>query len=566
MQQFWYTIKKIQDTNSYELLLANKNCTVNAKVFRTILDICLRVEGVDFIDVPDDDTALTFLIHLSYKGLLNMYTDMFVDHMHQPWRTLAVIMNKCFSGKTMFIKYSKNQIPLKKSRCKGSKGKKISDKSQETVDVSEESKPEPEPAKKKTSSKRRVKKKVTLSADDNIVSDDPDAALELAKSISQTKDEEAEAARKVYARIMTEFVPESAKKKSSGRSSKSVVIQDTLSTPKSKPATSKSKLKEDNQLLKDQMKELVVNQGFSISLQSSLLPQGDEQDSEFFDDDNDDVKKDEKDGDANDEGDDHVSDTQDADDEDVKSESDEDEIYKYKIHVRKDKDVDIENAKVNESDKGDEDVTDAAKEDIEKTSKVKDDTMKTKFPPSSSGLSISLETPQIQSPLVQKVPVSVILETTNLPHIPEILTEPLVFTTVSLPQVTLIISSIQQTPTLVPKQPIKMDAPTISIAVPKSNALTSVKLRLAKLEKRCPSSTKDTPKGKALTKGSKAGKSASAKKPTEEPIVEVVMDDVGDDVAHDDNQPQDTLEPKTRKTLNLDWLKRPLRPLTPDLD
>ncbi|GJZ98342.1 hypothetical protein Tco_0670795, partial [Tanacetum coccineum] len=48
MQQFWYSIKKVQGTDSYEFLLANKKCIVNAEVFRTILDICPRVEGVDF--------------------------------------------------------------------------------------------------------------------------------------------------------------------------------------------------------------------------------------------------------------------------------------------------------------------------------------------------------------------------------------------------------------------------------------------------------------------------------------------------------------------------------------
>ncbi|GJR60851.1 hypothetical protein Tco_1503013 [Tanacetum coccineum] len=53
----------------------------------------------------------------------------------------------------------------------------------------EESEPEPELTRKKTTSKRRVKNKVTLSADDNIISDDPNAALELAKSISQTEAE-----------------------------------------------------------------------------------------------------------------------------------------------------------------------------------------------------------------------------------------------------------------------------------------------------------------------------------------------------------------------------------------
>nr|GEZ16053.1 hypothetical protein [Tanacetum cinerariifolium] len=110
----------------------------------------------------------------------------------------------------MFIKYLTHQIPPKKSRGKGSKEKKTIEESQETVDVFKESKPESEPAKKKS----------------------------LAKSISQTKAEEVEAARKVHAthsRIMIESVPEFAKKKSSGRSSKSAVIQDTSSSPKYKP-------------------------------------------------------------------------------------------------------------------------------------------------------------------------------------------------------------------------------------------------------------------------------------------------------------------------------------------
>ncbi|GJW27735.1 hypothetical protein Tco_0044610 [Tanacetum coccineum] len=44
------------------------------------------------------------------------------------------------------------------------------------------------------------------------------------------------------------------------------------------------------------------------------------------------------------------------------------------------------------------------------------------------------------------------------------------------------------------------------------------------------STTKDTPKGKTLTKGSKTGKSALAKEPVEEPIAEVIMDDAGDNV------------------------------------
>ncbi|GKB30550.1 hypothetical protein Tco_0869951 [Tanacetum coccineum] len=863
MQQFWYTIKKVKYTESYQFLLANKKCTFNVEVFRTILDICPRVEGVDFTGVPDDDTSLTFLIDLGYKGLLNRHTNMFVDHMHQPWRTLEAIINKCLSGKTasndklrksridilwgmfnrenvdypeliwedvayqidhrkekisrredyqeyglpipivmltnaikqsesyqMFIKYSTGQI----------RPKKITGK---------ESEPEPEPATKKTFSKRRFKKKVTLSADDNIISDDPDVALELGKSISQTEVEEAEAARQVHAthaRIVTESIPKSLKKKSGGKSSKSVVIQDTPSALKSKPATSKSKLKDAPfltlaeqeatnimQALKESKKTSkrqpgtggsnegtgtiprVPDESIIVSATSSkgtsikpgvpdeenditekkvILEWGDKQDSEHTDDDHDDVEKDDKD--------------------DVKTKSDKDDIKKYKIRVRKDEDEEITNAEVDDSNKGDEEITDAAKADAKKTSEVKDDAKKTELSLSSSSLSVSSgfgdqflklssnsslvstvkdttnteinsllevkiqsKVPHTQPPSMLSVLVSVILEPTVLTPVQE---SSLIVTATTLPPLSVSTTPPvpQQTTTPIPIQPVTTAAPTIITILSESNALTAVELRVSKFEKdmseiktvdhstealailksqftsvvdnylrskvgdltkkptptveqesekspsdilkikkeqaekqkkpqftikstnkaalkeydlksalyqsmhtnksfnRNPanhrlyhaltealiedenamdkgvadtvkdhkrkhddddddddddedppagpkqdkntkrrrtkeyesskksSSTKDTPKGKTLTKGSKTGKSTPKKEPVEEPIVEVIMDDAGGDVARDDNPPQDTSELKTRKTLNLDLFKQPPRPPTPD--
>ncbi|GJY82005.1 hypothetical protein Tco_0494756 [Tanacetum coccineum] len=387
----------------------------------------------------------------------------------------------------MFIKYSTHQIPPKKSRGKGSKGKKTAEESQETVDVSEESEPElePEPAKKKIASRRVVKKKVTLSADDNIISDDPDAALELAKSISQTEAEEAEAARKVHAthaRIVTESVPESAKKKSGGRSPKSIVIQDTPSAPKSKPATSKSKLKgapsltlaeqeaanimqtlkESNKTIRRQpgtgAKPGVPNKDKDITEEKIIFEWGDEQDNEHSDDDNDDVEKDEKDGDADDEGDDHVSDTEDADDEDVKTESDKDDIYKYKIRMRKDEDEEMKDAEVEGSDKG-----------------FGDQFLKLSF--DSSLVSTFKDSADAD------IPISVIPETTNLPPILEIVTKTPVTTANPSPQVTPIISIVQQTTTPIPTSTITTGALTVTNVVPESNALTSIELRVAKLAK-----------------------------------------------------------------------------------
>ncbi|GJX27381.1 retrovirus-related pol polyprotein from transposon TNT 1-94 [Tanacetum coccineum] len=115
-----------------------------------------------------------------------------------------------------FIMYSTGQIPPKKSRGKGSQGKKSTDPTEESVDVSDESEPEPL-IRRKTSSRRVAKKKATISVDDNIVPE-PDIALELGKSISLTEAEEEAAARQVHAthaRIVSESVPKPARRRRS---------------------------------------------------------------------------------------------------------------------------------------------------------------------------------------------------------------------------------------------------------------------------------------------------------------------------------------------------------------
>ncbi|GKE69564.1 hypothetical protein Tco_1527636 [Tanacetum coccineum] len=178
---------------------------------------------------------------------------MYMDHMHQLWRTLAAVINKRLSGKSasndrlrksridilwemfyrenvdypkliwedlafqidhrqiiedfqeyglpipetmltegikqsesyqMYIKYSTGLIPPKKRRGKGSQGKKTADTPESAVDVFKES--DSEPARKQTGSKRVIKKKVSISADDNIIPE-PGVSLELGKSISLTE-------------------------------------------------------------------------------------------------------------------------------------------------------------------------------------------------------------------------------------------------------------------------------------------------------------------------------------------------------------------------------------------
>nr|GEV43264.1 hypothetical protein [Tanacetum cinerariifolium] len=300
---------------------------VNADLFRTILDICSSVKGVNFTDVPDDDTTLAFLIKLGYKAPVYKHTNMFVDHLHPPWRTLAAIINKCLSGKKasndklqeikqsesyqMFIKYSTGQISPKKSREAEAARQVHATHARIVI----ESVPQP--------TKRRKSGKVTS---------DPPKKLKGAPSLTP---EEQEAVDIMQA------------------------LKESKKTSKRLPGT-RGSIKGTGTI------PGVLNESIVVSATSSKGT-----------DKLDDKEKDDKEGDA--------------DDEDDETESDEDDIYKYKIRVHKDEDEEMLNVKVEDSDKGDKEVTDVAKADAKKTSDVKDDPKKTELPPKSSSLFVSLD-------------------------------------------------------------------------------------------------------------------------------------------------------------------------------
>ncbi|GKD67770.1 hypothetical protein Tco_1321860 [Tanacetum coccineum] len=59
-----------------------------------------RVPNQEFTVPPSSDSLMDFLLELVYKGQLIHISKMFVDQMHQPWRTLGAIINICLSRKT----------------------------------------------------------------------------------------------------------------------------------------------------------------------------------------------------------------------------------------------------------------------------------------------------------------------------------------------------------------------------------------------------------------------------------------------------------------------------------
>ncbi|GKA22199.1 retrovirus-related pol polyprotein from transposon TNT 1-94, partial [Tanacetum coccineum] len=84
---------------SYRFKIDNKKFSVNVKVFRDILNICPRILGQEFDELATEEDALSFILELGHSGEIKYINDVIVDHLHQPWRTFALIINKCLCGK-----------------------------------------------------------------------------------------------------------------------------------------------------------------------------------------------------------------------------------------------------------------------------------------------------------------------------------------------------------------------------------------------------------------------------------------------------------------------------------
>ncbi|GKB03473.1 hypothetical protein Tco_0831616, partial [Tanacetum coccineum] len=225
-----------------------------------------------------------------------------------------------------------------------------------------------------------------ISADDNIISDDPEVTLELAtrrrklgkvtsdppkrlKGVPSLTPKEQEADDTIQnskeSRKTSRIQPRTIGSNKGTGTIPGVPDESTVVSATSSKGTG--------------TKPGVPDEEKVISEVKVILEWGSEQESEYSEEDQlDDEEKDDKDGDVDDEGDDHISDTQDDNnDEDAETESDVDEIYQYKIHVRKDVDAEMAEPETIEHENKEKDVlTDAAKPDVEKSAKEEGDAKK----------------------------------------------------------------------------------------------------------------------------------------------------------------------------------------------
>ncbi|GJU98236.1 hypothetical protein Tco_1327507 [Tanacetum coccineum] len=279
----------------------------------------------------------------------------------------------------MFVKYSTGQIAPKKSRGKGSQGKKTTNTPVADVDVSKES--DSEPARKRTAS----------------------------KSISSSEAAEEEAARQVhatYARIVTKSVLEPARRRPSGiafRDTSQVYYassQKSKKTNRRQPGTRGSSkgtgvspgVPDESTVIPATLSEGtstipgVPDEEKVTSKENVILKWGSEQESKYSkEDQGDDEEVDWIDSNEYEEKKDDTD-----DDKSIDLEMTDDEFVHGDEQVNDDEDDKMLNAEVEYFGKVDAEISYVAKADAEKIEEIKDDDKKAELPPTSSSLSISL--------------------------------------------------------------------------------------------------------------------------------------------------------------------------------
>nr|GEU61341.1 hypothetical protein [Tanacetum cinerariifolium] len=77
-----------------------KKFDLNLEIFRDIFQICPRVHGQNFNELPTHEDIVSFFKEFGHTEEIKTITDIVIDQMHQPWRTFATIINRSLSGKT----------------------------------------------------------------------------------------------------------------------------------------------------------------------------------------------------------------------------------------------------------------------------------------------------------------------------------------------------------------------------------------------------------------------------------------------------------------------------------
>ncbi|GJX00304.1 hypothetical protein Tco_0184217 [Tanacetum coccineum] len=84
---------------TYQVVLDAFSLTTCYPTFLIIVEVPYsEIQGQEFDESPTKEEALSFIYELGHSREIKYITDVIVDHLHQPWRIFASIINKCLCG------------------------------------------------------------------------------------------------------------------------------------------------------------------------------------------------------------------------------------------------------------------------------------------------------------------------------------------------------------------------------------------------------------------------------------------------------------------------------------
>ncbi|GJW21047.1 hypothetical protein Tco_0031669 [Tanacetum coccineum] len=76
----------------------------------------VSADVLKFEEPPFEEETLPLIIDLGHTGDIKVLSDVNINHIHQPWRSLAAIINKCLSGKTTGLERLRLSLENKDSK------------------------------------------------------------------------------------------------------------------------------------------------------------------------------------------------------------------------------------------------------------------------------------------------------------------------------------------------------------------------------------------------------------------------------------------------------------------
>nr|GFA27808.1 hypothetical protein [Tanacetum cinerariifolium] len=101
MQEFWATAKLHH--KSIRFKMDTKKSVLDLEAFREMLHISPRILSQSFAELPSEEEILEFLRYLGHSHEIQHLMDVNVNKLYQPWRSFALVINKCLTGKSSSI-------------------------------------------------------------------------------------------------------------------------------------------------------------------------------------------------------------------------------------------------------------------------------------------------------------------------------------------------------------------------------------------------------------------------------------------------------------------------------